>query len=43
MNLLPYASAVALSQAFVPSLPPAFILNFMQLGVRAPSVEMIPY
>ena len=42
MNLFPYVSAIALSWAFVLSLLPAFILNFMQLGVRSPSVEMMP-
>ena len=42
MNLFPYVSAIALSQVFVVSLSPAFILNFMQLGVRSPSVEMMP-
>ena len=42
MNLLPYASAIALSQATTADLSPAFILNFMQLGVRSPSVEMMP-
>ena len=43
MNLFPYASAIALSWRFVLSLLPAFILNFMQLGVRSPSVETMPY
>ena len=41
MNLFPYASAIALSRVFVGSLSPAFILNFMQLGVRSPLVEMM--
>ena len=42
MNLFLYASAIALSWAFVGSLLPAFILNLMQLGVRSLSVEMMP-
>ena len=42
MNLFPYASAIALSWAFVESLLPAFILNLMQFSVH-PSVEIIPY
>ena len=42
MNLFPYASEIALSFAGVVDLSPAFILNFMQLGVRSPSEEMIP-
>ena len=42
MNLLPYASVIALSFVGVVDLSPAFILNFMQLSVRSPSVEMIP-
>ena len=41
MNLFLYASAIALSQAFPVDLPPAFILNLMQLFVQ-PSVEMMP-
>ena len=42
MKLLLYASAIALSFVGVVDLSPAFILNFMQLSVRSPSVEMIP-
>ena len=42
MNLFPYVSAIALSWAFVPSLLPAFIANFMQLGVRSLLVETMP-
>ena len=42
MNLFLYASAIALSWAGVGLLSPAFILNFMRLGVRSPSVEMMP-
>ena len=42
MNLFPYTSAIALSFAGVVDLSPAFILNFMQLSVRSPSVEMMP-
>ena len=41
MNLFLYASAIALSWAFVASLLPAFILNLMQFSVH-PSVEMMP-
>ena len=41
MNLFPYASAIALSWAFVASLLPAFILNLMQFSVQ-PSVKIIP-
>ena len=41
MNLFPYASAIALSCAFVASLLPAFILNPMQFSVQ-PSLEMMP-
>ena len=41
MNLFPYESAIALSQAFVASLSQTFILNFMQLGVQL-SLEMMP-
>ena len=42
MNLFPYASAIALSWVGVGDLSPAFILNFLQLGERSPSVEMMP-
>ena len=42
MNLFPYAFAIALSFVGVVDLSPAFILNFMQLGVQSPSVEMMP-
>ena len=42
LQLFLYASAIALSWAGVVDLSPAFILNFMQLGVRSPSVEMMP-
>ena len=42
MNLFPYVSVIALSYRFVASLLPAFILSFMQLGVRSPLVEMMP-
>ena len=42
MNLFPYASAIALSFAGVVDLSPAFILRFMQLGVRSPLVETMP-
>ena len=42
MNLFPYVSAIALSWMGVVELSPAFILNFMQLGVRSPSAEMMP-
>ena len=41
MNLFPYASAIALSWAFVASLLPAFILNLMRFSVH-PSVELMP-
>ena len=41
MNLFPYASAIALSWAFVASLLPVFILNLMQFSMH-PSVEMMP-
>ena len=41
MNLFPYASAIALSWAFVASLLPVFILNLMQFPVHL-SVEMMP-
>ena len=41
MNLFPYASAIALSWAFVASLLPAFILNLMQFSMHL-SVEMMP-
>ena len=42
MNLLLYASAIALSFAGVVDLSPAFTFNFKQLSVRSLSVEMIP-
>ena len=41
MKLFPYASAIALSLAFVASLLPAFILNLMQFVVQLP-LEIIP-
>ena len=41
MNLFLYASAIALSWAFVVPLLPAFILNLMQFSVHL-SVEIIP-
>ena len=41
MNLFPYASAIALSSAFVASSLPAFILSLMQFSMH-PSVEMMP-
>ena len=40
-NFFPYASAITLSQLFVASLSPAFILNLMQFVVH-PSLEMMP-
>ena len=41
MNLFLYASAIALSSAFVASLLPAFIFNLMQFVVQLP-LEKIP-
>ena len=37
-----HISAIALSWAGVGLLSPAFILNFLQLGVRSPLVEVMP-
>ena len=41
MNLFPYASAIALSQAFPGDLSAAFIFNLMQFSVHL-SAEMMP-
>ena len=41
MNLFLYASAIALSWAFVASLLSAFILNLMQFSIHL-SLEIIP-